>query len=104
MLRESDEFQSIFPAMRYLDGDMKSDFDPTQPVEYVAKLFQVRRTKKKSVVVMQVPLEAHSLNYRDCFILDNGLVLYVWCGEDSCLSAIHDCNDVAASIVSDRAC
>merc|ERR1712066_684455 len=66
------------------------------------RLFQVRRTKKRVTVCDEVPLTCESLNHRDAFILDAGLNLWVWFGDDCNPFVKQNCNTRAKNIESSR--
>jgi len=79
---ESPLFQSYFSGIQYLQGGIASGFRTVKPEEYKPRLFQVRRTKK-SVRAFEVPVKASSLNKGDTFVLDAGLKIYTFIGEES---------------------
>jgi len=81
---ESDLFLSYFEdhgGIMLLDGGMESGFNKVTPTEYTARLLHIKG--RKHVRVTQVPFEASSLNEGDVFILDTGLDIYEWAGQDS---------------------
>ncbi|KAK7580524.1 hypothetical protein V9T40_001153 [Parthenolecanium corni] len=69
-------------CIRYLPGGVKSGFHHTDiNPEGNKKLYQVKG--KKNIRVTQVPVKVTSMNNGDCFILDSGSEIYVYCGEKS---------------------
>lgn len=80
---ESELFVSYFKnSLRYLPGGISSGFkhteiNPNDP----NKLYQVKG--KKNVRVIQVPPNIKSINHGDCYILDAGGEIYIFCGEKS---------------------
>jgi gelsolin len=79
---ESALFQSYFKGIQYMEGGIASGFRHVKPEEYKPRLFQVRRTRK-TVRAFEVPVKASSLNHGDVFILDAGLQIYSFIGEQS---------------------
>lgn len=79
---ESRLFQSYFKEIVYLNGGHPSGFRNVKPEEYEPRLLMVRRTKR-TTRAFQVPVAASNLNHGDVFILDAGLKIYLWVGDDS---------------------
>jgi gelsolin len=78
---ESKLFLSYFKELNYKLGGLESGFRKVKAVEYKPRLLMVRQlgiTKS-----FEVPCEASSLNHGDCFVLDCGLDVYLWHGEES---------------------
>jgi len=77
---ESEQFLKYFQSIRVLEGGVDSGFKRVPSTEYKPRLLHV---KGKSGVfrIREIPLKCSSLNSNDVFILDNGLVLYVWKGK-----------------------
>jgi len=79
---ESQLFQSYFPhGMRIMEGGVESGFNKVKPKEYKPRLLQLKGRKR--VRLVEVPLEAKSVNSGDVFILDLGLLLIQFNGKDS---------------------
>jgi len=81
---ESQLFVSLWRnhgGLRYLNGGVDSAFHHVTPETYKKRLLHVKG--KRSVAVREVPCEADSLNEGDAFVLDAGLTLYVWYGQDT---------------------
>lgn len=78
---ESTEFRSLFPKLEYLVGGVDTGFNHVQAAEYAARLLQVKG--KQSIRIAEVPLAASSLNDGDVFVLDHGLQLWQWNGNQS---------------------
>ncbi|XP_055552285.1 LOW QUALITY PROTEIN: macrophage-capping protein [Falco cherrug] len=79
---ESDVFMEYFPrGITYQEGGVDSAFKPTPPQRWcrpVCKLYQVKG--KKNIRASEQDLSWASFNTGDCFILDLGETLFVWCG------------------------
>ncbi|XP_009283888.1 PREDICTED: LOW QUALITY PROTEIN: macrophage-capping protein [Aptenodytes forsteri] len=79
---ESDVFMEYFPrGVTYQEGGVDSAFKPTRPgagAGPVRKLYQVKG--KKNIRASERGLSWASFNTGDCFILDLGETLFVWCG------------------------
>lgn len=79
---ESVLFLSYFPSgVQYLDGGVDTAFNHYEPAKYKPRLLQVKGFKH--IRISQVPLNADSLNENDAFILDAGLELYLWVGQNA---------------------
>ncbi|KAB7498841.1 Gelsolin, cytoplasmic, partial [Armadillidium nasatum] len=80
---ESSSFLGRFKkGVRYLKGGVASGFhhvDPDAP--YPNRLFKVKG--RRNVRVTQVEVSFDSMNKADCFILDAGNLVYVYCGPNS---------------------
>lgn len=72
---ESAAFHSCFGSVTYLDGGIDSGFNKVEPEVYKPRLLQMA-TLGDTVRVLQVPLQASSLNNGDVFLLDNGMTIY----------------------------
>jgi len=76
---ESSEFLKIFGGkVHYLDGGVESGFNHHNPDAYKPKLFQVKGKSVNGIRVAETALSGKSLNIGDVFILDAGLVVYLW--------------------------
>jgi len=81
---ESEDFLSYFEhGVQYLPGGVDSGFRAVQQDIFVNKLWQVRRTPKKAIVVEEEAVDIKILNHRDAWILEKGRTIYVFFG-DSC--------------------
>ena len=79
---ESVLFLSYFPlGVQYLDGGVDSAFNHFEPAKYKPRLLQVKGAKH--IRIAQVPLKGESLNENDAFILDAGLDLFLWVGQNA---------------------
>jgi len=76
---ESQRFLALWEKIRILEGGIESGFTRVKPTEYTAKLLHVTG-HKKNVQVYQVPMKASSLTCNDSFVLDTGLVIYLFHG------------------------
>lgn len=78
--KETDLFLQLFPqGVQYKAGGVDSGFNHVEEESYEARLLHIRG--KRNVRVAEVPVAASSLNSDDCFVLDDGLVLYQWNGQ-----------------------
>lgn len=77
---ESELFRSYFPqGIQYLTGGIESGFRKVIPMNYnnyKPILFMIHDRS-----VTQVPSIITSLNDSDVFVLDAGLIIYIYCGE-----------------------
>jgi gelsolin len=83
---ESDRFISLFESkggIRLLKGGFETGFQHVKPEEYKTRLLHVRGTTLKNVRVLEVPLQASSLNSSDVFIVDAGLKIYQFNGKNA---------------------
>lgn len=79
---ESVLFLSYFPqGVQYLEGGVDSAFNHHEPAKYKPRLLHVKGMKH--IRISQVPLSGASLNENDAFILDAGLDLYLWVGQNA---------------------
>ncbi|NXX21065.1 CAPG protein, partial [Podargus strigoides] len=97
---ESDVFMEYFPrGVTYQEGGVDSAFKPTRPgasAGAVRKLYQVKG--KKRVRASERALGWASFNTGDCFILDLGQTLFVWCGARSNVLERSRAQELAAAI------
>jgi len=79
---ESALFQSYFPhGIRIMKGGIETGFNKVKPKEYKPRLLQVKG--RKLVRLVEVPLDAKSVNSGDVFILDLGLLIIQFNGTKS---------------------
>ncbi|XP_075300807.1 macrophage-capping protein [Opisthocomus hoazin] len=97
---ESDVFMEYFPrGVTYQDGGVDSAFKPTRPgagAGPVRKLYQVKG--KKNIRASGRDLSWASFNTGDCFLLDLGETLFVWCGARSNVLERSRAQELAAAI------
>lgn len=79
---ESKLFQSYFKEVQYLKGGHASGFRKVKPEEYEPRLLMVRRTKK-TTKAFEIPVAAGNLNNGDVFVLDAGLKIYLFVGDEA---------------------
>eukprot|EP00731_Ephydatia_muelleri_P023680 Em0015g1263a len=77
---ESSLFQSYFKAITLLEGGAESGFKHVKPTEYKPRLLHFHGDKN-GVTVKEKPLNKHSLDSSDVFILDLGLEIFQWNGK-----------------------
>lgn len=100
---ESELFLSYFQprgGLRILNGGYESGFRHVEPTKYKPRLLQV--SGNKDTVVNEVDLNVHSLNNGDVFILDAGLNVYQWHGDDSSPFEKNRAAQVVRAIDSER--
>ncbi|KAE9023440.1 Villin-1 [Phytophthora rubi] len=80
---ESALFLSYFKStgLQYLEGGVASGFNEVKRDEYVTRLYRIKG--KRTVRVEQVPLQSSALSVDDAYVLDAGLELYVYAGEEA---------------------
>lgn len=99
---ESAQFRALFRHIEYLEGGVESGFHHVGPDVYQPRLMRCRKTSQHGVRLKQVNLSRESMNHGDCFILDAGLVIYVWDGEESSPFEKAAANAAAEHIESSR--
>jgi len=99
---ESTEFKKLFATLQYLQGGVASGFNHVAEGLYEPKLLRVRKTNTDGVRVQEVTRDRQSLNQGDCFILDVGEKIYVWCGEESSAFEKSAANRAAENIENTR--
>ena len=99
---ESQAFQKLFDEIHYLEGGIESGFHHVEPGAYVARLFQIRKTKN-TIKVTSMPCVRDSLNQGDCFVLDAGEKVYRWFGDSASPFEKQKCSSVAFNMVQKRA-
>jgi len=77
---ESQRFLGLWDKIHILNGGVESGFNKAQAKEYQPRLLHVTG-HKKNVQVYQVPLKVQSLTTQDSFVLDTGLVIYLFHGD-----------------------
>ncbi|XP_001364175.1 macrophage-capping protein [Monodelphis domestica] len=97
---ESDRFMSYFPrGLQYQEGGVESAFHraPTgAPSGSIQRLYQVKG--KKNIRATERALSWVSFNTGDCFILDLGHTIFVWCGGKSNILERNKAQDLALAI------
>ena len=79
---ESKSFLKAFGGhIAYCSGGISSGFRHTAPEEFEARLFEVRKLGRHTKS-FQVPTARSSLNHGNAFVLDAGLRIYKWFGDD----------------------
>jgi gelsolin len=98
---ESRLFQSYWKEMMYLAGGHASGFRTVKPEEYEPRLLMVRRTKR-TTKAFEIPVAAANMNHGDSFVLDAGLKVYLWCGEESNAFEKSKAANLQSNVVSSR--
>jgi gelsolin len=101
---ESKSFVKLFgDKLTYLQGGVASGFNhvvPTSFDDYEPRLLHFKG--KKPTRVVQVPLELASLNHGDVFLLDMGLTLIQWVGNQSGAWERRKAEEIAREIKGER--
>jgi len=77
---ETKAFLTLFPKFVIQSGGIDSGFNHVEPEKYRPRLLQVKGTIKNTVV-REVPLNGHSLNSGDVFVLDTGKKVFQFQGK-----------------------
>jgi len=97
---ESQRFLDLWDKITILDGGVQSGFNKVKPQEYQTRLLHITG-HKKHVQVFQVPLKLESLTSQDSFIVDQGLTLYLFHGNNASnwekRTASFEVNDIKAA-------
>jgi len=98
---ESQLFQSYFPkGLRIMNGGIETGFNKVKPKEYKPRLLQVKGRKK--VRLVEVPLDAKSVNSGDAFILDLGLLLIQFNGKESRVFERNKATEICRALDDER--
>jgi len=98
---ESELFQSYFPrGIRIMKGGIETGFNKVNPKEYKPRLLQVKGRKR--VRLVEVPLDAKSVNSGDVFILDLGLLIIQFNGKDSRLFERSKATEICRALDDER--
>jgi len=98
---ESDLFQSYFPhGIRIMNGGVDTGFNKVKPKEYHPRLLQVKGRKR--VRLVEVPLDAKSVNSGDVFILDLGLLLIQFNGKESRIHERSKATEICRALDDER--
>lgn len=81
MLHETNDFKALFKTITYLKGGIESGFNHVEPGAYSAKLMQVKKVNRQTIIV-EIKCARESLNHGDAFILDAGATIYTWFGDE----------------------
>jgi len=99
---ESETFLQIFKGqIKILKGGVESGFKHVKPTEYKPRLLHFKGTLK-FVRVVEVALEAKSLNDGDSFLLDNGLELILWNGNSAGIAEKRKANEITTALRDER--
>jgi len=98
---ESELFQSYFPkGIRIMAGGVDTGFNKVKPKEYKPRLLQVKGHKRARLV--EVPLDAKSVNSGDVFVLDLGLLIIQFNGKDSGLFERNKATEICRALDDER--
>jgi len=99
--KESRQFRALFPKITYLVGGVDSGFHHVVSDTFVARLYQVRKTKL-GIVEQEVTLAKEAMNEGDCFVLDAGSLIYVYYGPEASPFEKYEANLMAERIEGKR--
>jgi gelsolin len=88
-------------GIKIMTGGIESGFNKVGPKEYKTKLMHIKGTKAR-VQVFEVAPSVDSLNDGDAFVLDSGLKLYTWMGENAAGSEKFKATQVANDLKNSR--
>ena len=92
MGHESELLKSYFKTIELLEGGADTGFRHVKPTEYTPRLLHFHGDRKH-VEIKERPLNKHSLDSSDVFILDLGLTIYQWngktCNKDEKFKAVQ---------------
>lgn len=96
---ESDEFFALFPEFIVMEGGIPSGFKKVEEIKYPVRLLKV--LQGVSVKSVEVPLLFSSLTQEDGFIIDTGMELFTWRGENAGsfkkFNCVNICNRIKES-------
>jgi hypothetical protein len=80
---ESDEFLDLFgSSLVYIEGARTSSgFYTVEDIEYIIRLYKVCGTQR--IVLEPVPIHFESLDPNFVYLLDDGMIIYLWNGSKS---------------------
>jgi len=98
---ETPRFHTYFPkGIKLMAGGVGTGFHHVKPEEYVPKLFHIYG--KIRIHCEEVKLTCDSLNDSDAFVLDGGLIIYVWLGLKSTKTEMFRSNQIANELKETR--
>lgn len=91
----------IFPeGVLYLAGGVASGFKTVETPKHKTRLLHVHGVHR--VRIAEVPVSVSSLNSSDCFVLDDGTILYQWNGKSATLAERSKALNVSIALKSDQ--
>ena len=91
----------VFPrGVVYLSGGTASGFTQFEAVSHQTRLLHIREAHRTRIA--EVPVSVAHLNSSDCFILDDGLMLYQWNGKDASMPEKSKAIDISRAVRNDR--
>lgn len=98
---ETEEFVDLFDDIIIMEGGCPSGFKKVEKITYPVRLLVVTKNEKKKTISYEAPLVLSSLTKEDAFILDTGMELYCWRGENAGgfkkFDAASICNKIKSS-------
>ncbi|XP_078346658.1 gelsolin-like protein 1 isoform X1 [Oculina patagonica] len=101
MDHESERFRSYFKAISKMKGGAESGFRHVEAKKYVPRLLHVFGEKNK-VQIKQLKLKKEYLNDDDVFLIDLGLQIYQWNGDNSNKNERFEAGKYVNQLRSDR--
>ena len=81
---ESKLFTAYFKHLNFMTGGVESGFRKVKPTEYIPRLLMVKQyVGSASAKCFEVPCAASSLDHGNCFVLDCGVSVVVWIGDEA---------------------
>ncbi|XP_020894746.1 gelsolin-like protein 1, partial [Exaiptasia diaphana] len=102
---ETDLFKSYFKRIQILHGGAESGFKAVGPEKYNTRLLEVKIETingKKKEMVCEKPMKKSSMNNGDVYIIDKGLHIIMWCGQDASPFERNKGKEVAMALDEER--
>lgn len=82
MSHESRLFKSYFDTITLMKGGADTGFRRVLPEAYTPRLFHIEKQADKKITCVEKPMKKGNLENDDVFIIDNGLIIYQFNGEE----------------------
>lgn len=79
---ESSLFKGYFESITLLKGGADTGFRRVLPEAYTPRMFHVQKQSSRRITCTEVSMKKDKLKSADVFIIDNGLKIYQWNGND----------------------
>lgn len=98
---ESELFQSYFPkGIRIMRGGIETGFNKVKPKDYKPRLLHIKGKRRPRLV--EVPLEAKSVNSGDVFVLDLGLLIVQFNGAKAGVFERNKASEICRALDDER--
>jgi gelsolin len=99
---ESAEFLALFPkGIKIMAGGIDTGFRHVEPTSYRPRLLHIKGTRK-TVTAIEVPMNHTSMNEGDCFLLDQGMKVFIWQGKSAGIFEKNKAAELARAIDDER--